>query len=72
MDLESLNRLLCFIVGCQKHPVLQAMSMWGEKEMHNEMHTILPLAAGKFMEINDFLFVWKGLHQEDDEGSEEP
>lgn len=49
--------------------------MWGEKEIHKEMHTVLPLAAGKFMEIDDFLLIWKGLHQEDDEsrgGKREP
>lgn len=46
--------------------------MWAEKEMHSEMHTLLPRAAGKFMEINDFLFIWKGLHQEGDESRGEP
>lgn len=61
-----------FYCRLPKTAVLQAMRMWGEKEMHNEMHTVLPLAAGKFMEINDFLFIWKGLHQEDDEGRGEP
>lgn len=49
-----------FYCRLPKNAVLQAMRMWGEKEMHNKMHTVLPLAAGKFVEINDFLFIWKG------------
>lgn len=35
--------------------------------MHNEMRTVFPLAAGEFMKISDFLLIWKGFYQEDDE-----